>query len=717
MPMLVWKPLYQINTTDAGVPPDTSEQSGSSIAALTGGRFLVGWSDFTNTFSVGLGAPDSVAQRLDPLGGLAGGEVHVSSVFLDGKQQFVDVAALPGGGFVAAYQTEDQAYTPPIPGVTGENISFEVFDSSGAQIATRGNGGPPPLFGDTGVFQLGNETTPTVTAFADGSFMIVHADDLAGNNDIVAFVVDAAGVEQGPFTIDGSAAAATLPDAATLSNDTVAVAYESDANAGDILFSVRTNTGGAVASGTVAGTAAAETGPAIAALKGPGGGFVVTWVDADGDGAGNSGIKARLYSNAGVAAGVAFAVNLTVTAGAQSAPTATGLLDGGIFIAWRDEPSGEIRARRFDAAGAPVETEFVMASLDALSDPQLTTLGDGRVALSVTNTDGLRDLDVHAVIWDPRDTPFNGTAASDVLTSRPNGGAILGLGADDTIFSGLGNDGLDGGAGTDTVDYALAPATVRVSLAIVTAQNTISAGTDTLALFENLNGSDFSDVLAGNGGANTINGGGGKDRIDGGLGADKVNGGSGNDSIKGGGGDDPSLNGEAGNDSIDGGGGNDAVDGGANKDTLNGNDDNDTLNGGIGNDNLRGGSGNDRLIAGPGNDVQTGGTGLDTFVFTDDSEGNDRIDDWVAADDQIEIVASEFGGALAAGPLPANRLVVSAAPAGTIDIGQFLYNTVTGQLSWDSDGNGPAGAVAVVRLFNGGVAVNTLDVADFDIVA
>jgi hypothetical protein len=83
----------------------------------------------------------------------------------------------------------------------------------------------------------------------------------------------------------------------------------------------------------------------------------------------------------------------------------------------------------------------------------------------------------------------------------------------------------------------------------------------------------------------------------------------------------------------------------------------------------------------------------------------------------LEIDASAFGGGLVAGALAANRLVVAAAPVANQAFGQFLYNTTTGQLSWDADGTGAGAAVQIARLLNGGVAVGTLAVGDFDIVA
>jgi Ca2+-binding RTX toxin-like protein len=793
MATVLWKALYQVNTTDDPGPlanvAATNEQSGSTIAALTGNRFLVGWNDFSTNFSGGLEPPDSAGQILDPLGSIAGGETYLSGVFGDGPQTNVDIAALPNGGFVATYQTEDFAFF-----THGQNVTFQIFDANGNVGIGRGTGTPNDPGSTSGVFQLGDETDPTVTAFGDGSFMVVYADDSAGNTDLFGFVVNAAGVEQTRFGIDIHAANVSTPQSATLVGGNAVLVYQRSDNGGDIYFSVRTPTGGSTGAGSAANGADAETTPSVAALRGNLGGFVVAYADASGDGAGNAGVKVRVYSNAGVPAGAAVSANLTVTAGVQSAPTVTGLLDGGFIVAWVDEPSDTIRARRFDATGAAIETEFVMASLDTLSQPKLQTLSDGRVALSVTNEDATGDKDIYAAIWDPRASPINGTNGNDVLTSLPGASTVNGLLGADTIFSGLANDTLNGDGGTDTVDYGLASAGVSVNLAVAAAQNTGGAGSDTLAGFENLAGSGFDDLLTGNSGVNliaglagadrlygaggndTLDGGDGNDLLNGGGNDDTLNGGAGNDTMRGeagsdtlnggadadtarGGADGDTIDGEAGNDAylageagidtVNGGAGNDRIDGGSENDTLNGDadsdfitgstgddtidggngddgnglgilrgeDGDDTISGGAGIDRLEGGNDNDRLIGGLGDDRMTGGADADVFAFTAPGEGNDLIRDWVAADDQIEIDASAFGGGLAAGPLAANRLVVAAGAVADQAFGQFLYDTTLGQLSWDDDGTGGNAAVALCILINGGALVATLAAADFDIVA
>jgi len=64
----------------------------------------------------------------------------------------------------------------------------------------------------------------------------------------------------------------------------------------------------------------------------------------------------------------------------------------------------------------------------------------------------------------------------------------------------------------------------------------------------------------------------------------------------------------------------------------------DTLNGLGGNDFISGVAGNDSLIGGAGNDTLKGGGGQDTFFFGA-ANGQDQINDFVVADDKIQIAA------------------------------------------------------------------------------
>lgn len=209
-------------------------------------------------------------------------------------------------------------------------------------------------------------------------------------------------------------------------------------------------------------------------------------------------------------------------------------------------------------------------------------------------------------------------AGTDTLTGIEN---LIGSQYNDTLIGdananiiegGLGNDALSGGAGDDTASYAGATAGVTVSLALQgTAQNTVAAGTDTLAGFENLQGSAFNDTLSGDAAANVISGGAGDDTLATGGNAggtvDLLDGGTGSDTA--------SFAGYTANITAR---LNGATDGTANIAgaaiaTLRGIE---NLTGGSGNDILIGDDNANVIEGGLGDDVLDGGAGVDTLLFT-----------------------------------------------------------------------------------------------------
>jgi large repetitive protein len=97
------------------------------------------------------------------------------------------------------------------------------------------------------------------------------------------------------------------------------------------------------------------------------------------------------------------------------------------------------------------------------------------------------------------------------------------------------------------------------------------------------------------------------------------------------------LKGLAGNDRLNGQAGNDRLNGAAGNDILAGGGSRDLLVGGTGNDKLTGQEGADILIGGAGRDILTGGKGQDLFVFNSLSDRVDRIIDFNAATDLIDL--------------------------------------------------------------------------------
>jgi len=263
-----------------------------------------------------------------------------------------------------------------------------------------------------------------------------------------------------------------------------------------------------------------------------------------------------------------------------------------------------------------------------------------------------------------------GSAHNDTLT---------GDSGDNLIVGGLGDDSLDGAGGTDTVSYAEVEVAaddanpssgVTVSLALATAQNTVRAGSDTLANFENLQGSVYNDTLSGTASDNTIYGLAGDDTLAGGLGNDTLVGGSGSDTASyadaaaavtvtlgvvdangnpvaqntGGAGSDTldgieNLTGSAFGDILTGDAASNRIDGGAGDDQLFGGAGDDTLEGGLGTDQLSGGEGRDAAsyatalagvtvslgITGPQNTVSAGNDTLSGMESLYGSEFNDTL--------------------------------------------------------------------------------------------
>ena len=132
----------------------------------------------------------------------------------------------------------------------------------------------------------------------------------------------------------------------------------------------------------------------------------------------------------------------------------------------------------------------------------------------------------------------------------------------------------------------------------------------------------------------------------------------------------------------------------------------DSLIGGLGKDVLKGGTGNDLLIGGLGNDTLTGGPGNDFFVFntkTNNKNNVDIITDFASSKDHLQFSNAIFAGlhsvAGAGTAIKANEFVSSpTATQGTTAISHLIYNSTSGVLYYDADGNAAGAAVKVAIL-------------------
>jgi Ca2+-binding RTX toxin-like protein len=150
---------------------------------------------------------------------------------------------------------------------------------------------------------------------------------------------------------------------------------------------------------------------------------------------------------------------------------------------------------------------------------------------------------------------------------------------------------------------------------------------------------------------------------------------------------------------------------------LTGSNFNDTLTGNASNNVLNGGAGNDTLNGSLGNDYLSGGTGVDIFRFNtalNASTNKDTIIDFSLVDDTIQFENAIFTNLLSTGALAAGNFRSSSTGVAADSNDYVLYNTTTGALSYDIDGNGAGAAVQIAVV---GVSTHpALTAADFVVI-
>lgn len=118
---------------------------------------------------------------------------------------------------------------------------------------------------------------------------------------------------------------------------------------------------------------------------------------------------------------------------------------------------------------------------------------------------------------------------------------------------------------------------------------------------------------------------------------------------------------------------------------------------GDGADALNGLGGNDTLFGGSGADLLQGGSGADQFRYLGGETEFDRIIDFVSGTDKIALSSTGFAHTSTVDFISGN------APSATGTNSAFLYDTATGMLSYDADGNGAGAAIQIAQLNAGQV--------------
>lgn len=345
-----------------------------------------------------------------------------------------------------------------------------------------------------------------------------------------------------------------------------------------------------------------------------------------------------------------------------------------------------------------------------LSSPSGATLGNAVAKGTIINDD------INHTIPTEGDDDLIGTANDDDMQ---------GLGGNDKLSSLAGNDSLNGGFGADTMQGGLGNDTYHVDNArdMVIESSTLKTEIDTVysevsySLSDNVEnlvlidsavwavkaiGNSSNNTLQGNHLANVIDGKKGMDTMIGGDGNDTYMVDSSKDIVK-----EVASDSIAGNDSVKSTAsfllpenvenlyliGTSAINGTGNalKNTILGNAYNNVINGGLDKDTL------------------TGGLGKDTFVFDTPLKSIDKITDFKPIDDSIRLENAIFTKL----KITADHVLDKAnfvKSTSAIDGNDFvIYNSKTGALFYDADGNDSGVAVQIATL---GVGLN-LTHADF----
>ncbi|NGN45005.1 hypothetical protein G6N74_28520 [Mesorhizobium sp. CGMCC 1.15528] len=355
--------------------------------------------------------------------------------------------------------------------------------------------------------------------------------------------------------------------------------------------------------------------------------------------------------------------------------------------------------------------------VDAVGDRTIEDPGEGtdtvRSYLSWTIGDNIEQLELLGA----SNLSGGGNELSNILSGNAGDNSLSGGGGNDEINGGSGADTLSGGDGNDTlngeagIDQAFGGAGNDIFIVSSSSDETFESvdnGTDTVRSYITWTLADNIERLeligtALNGTGNTLN-----NTLVGNSEDNLLNGGLGDDAMSGGTGNDIYIVSSTGDQTIE------LETEGADSVrsyiswSLNANIETLELQGtddlaGAGNslhNTLVGNAGNNYLSGSGGNDNIRGGAGSDTFAFnTTLGTGNvDRISDYSVADDSIRLGSEIFTG-LTAGALSSAAFRMGSTAADASD--RIIYDSTTGSLLFDEDGNGAMAAVQFAILSTG----------------
>ena len=445
----------------------SDDQSASSAAYIGRGDFVVAWSAENEPYGV-----DSTGIRAHVKTTSGAAPVYVSqngpetlrdfqvSEYTEGTQKDPHVAG-QHGEFVVVWVSDDQ----------------QQEDKSGTAIKARimssiGNGGTEFVVNEV---TEGSQIDPEVIMLPDGKFVVTWVTYNDGLEDQSGYAVKAR-----VFNADRSAASSeflvneltnddqTRPSMTALANGNFLVVWASDdPQQGDDSSSgvkgrIFDSTGAEVVSEFLVNefTNSSQTSPAVATLID--GRFIVTWSSSDpeqGDGDGWA-IKARIFNADGTESVPEFLVN-EFTNSHQDGSDVAATRDGGFVVTWqsRDQQQGDeddngVKAREFYADGSPkpdLTPELVdLAPEDQVSYIFATDLlanddGADPTTFSVTEVSALSENGATVTLNGDGTISYDPTNAADIQA----------LGEGETLVDTFSYTISDGNGGTDTATVSI----------------------------------------------------------------------------------------------------------------------------------------------------------------------------------------------------------------------------------------------------------------------
>ncbi len=341
----------------------------------------------------------------------------------------------------------------------GRISSTYVSDSNGGTDSVRLEVAHPdftPAFGDLTLTAASFQHAPVLAAGVDGGFAVawMNRDTIGAVGQVELRFFDAAGVQQGTQTIDGTGVLNEFPDDArpialsALPDGGYAMIYITGLGE-RINYHVFTAVGSPVVNREFHGGTELESPKLVAHEDGRVSAF---WVE-------GTTLMVRTLASA---ESVVLPAAVTVANGVGNNGNFMGvdaieLADGRVMVVYVTSiPGGDIgniRGRMINADGTLDGGSFAVnvGVAGAQGKPSLAELADGRVVVTWQTDNGTATPEVHYTYFDPREAgvQVGGTNGADVYEGGRFGDVILGLGGEDQIAGMNGNDSLFGGGSND----------------------------------------------------------------------------------------------------------------------------------------------------------------------------------------------------------------------------------------------------------------------------